>query len=495
MDRGTGDALHGAADRDVAIEKNGKREQIPSGAIADVVYDLFGDSDGRAEMLRLIGIHMTVTGEFNIVGYTEVDDLGYERDVWHVAAAGKVTRQGSTDDAKYIVNGVTLNVDPAEVIAFRVWRPDPLDPEKAISPARAVLTILGEIHRLTEHVAAQVDSRLAGAGIFLVPSEMQFPAPPPNADGSPRQANNAEDLMVLLQATMAKAIENRGDAEALVPIVITAPADAIASVKHMTFWTELDQHAIELRSEAIRRLALGMDMPPEVLTGTAESNHWNAWQADEAAIKSFRERFRERFPVEPGRCPVYRTISDAQLRGTLVNTLTDEMERQAEALPAARAEADVAGGEQLQVLARLHVVDDELDPGVGLGRPVLEAAMYGKPVVASGSGTGAGILQHELARRGQGGCIQDGKGDALLRRCRGGRDGDRAAWRLGAGRGGDRGGRGGRRDRVPDRHAAVRFLHRARRPHRRTRRRSRHRPRGRRRGGPPRQPGCPRRSG
>lgn len=30
--------------------------------------------------------------------------------------------------------------------------------------------------------------------------------------------------------------------------------------------------------------------------------------------------------------------------------------------------------------------------GVGLGRPVLEAAMYGKPVVASGSHTGAGVL-------------------------------------------------------------------------------------------------------
>jgi glycosyltransferase involved in cell wall biosynthesis len=30
--------------------------------------------------------------------------------------------------------------------------------------------------------------------------------------------------------------------------------------------------------------------------------------------------------------------------------------------------------------------------GVGLGRPVLEAATYGKPVVASGSGNGAGVL-------------------------------------------------------------------------------------------------------
>jgi len=34
---------------------------------------------------------------------------------------------------------------------------------------------------------------------------------------------------------------------------------------------------------------------------------------DGSAIRGFRQRFRERFPVEPGRCPVYRDISEAQL--------------------------------------------------------------------------------------------------------------------------------------------------------------------------------------
>jgi transcription-repair coupling factor (superfamily II helicase) len=34
---------------------------------------------------------------------------------------------------------------------------------------------------------------------------------------------------------------------------------------------------------------------------------------DQAAIRNFRQRFRESFSVEPGRCPVYRDISDAQL--------------------------------------------------------------------------------------------------------------------------------------------------------------------------------------
>jgi len=34
---------------------------------------------------------------------------------------------------------------------------------------------------------------------------------------------------------------------------------------------------------------------------------------DTEAIRGFRQRFREAFPVEPGRCPVYRDISEAQL--------------------------------------------------------------------------------------------------------------------------------------------------------------------------------------
>jgi transcription-repair coupling factor (superfamily II helicase) len=34
---------------------------------------------------------------------------------------------------------------------------------------------------------------------------------------------------------------------------------------------------------------------------------------DDPAIKAFRERFRDRFPVDPTRCPIYRMISEAQL--------------------------------------------------------------------------------------------------------------------------------------------------------------------------------------
>lgn len=295
-------------------EVNGKPQIVTEGPAFELLDMLFGNSDGRAEMLRLIGIHLTVTGECWIVGWQEQDSFGQDVDRWEVASSTALKPRG-TD--RWSLNGEDIPVEADKVFVTRLWRPDPERPQYAISPTRAVLPILSEIVKLTEHVAAQVDSRLAGAGIFLVPSEMTFPAPPEETDPKTgktvqrQTVNTAEDLMSVITEAMAAAIEDRGDPSALVPIVITAPADAIAAVKHITFWSELDAHAIDLRTEAIRRLALGMDMPPEVLQGVGESNHWSAWQADEAAIKSHTE-------------PLLKIITSALAAGYLRPLLMNE---------------------------------------------------------------------------------------------------------------------------------------------------------------------------
>jgi hypothetical protein len=290
----------------VGREVGGKHVPEQTGPAVDVLADFFGDADGRAEMLRLAGIHLAVAGEFFIVGYTDPED---EQDVWQIVAATAIKRQG--DDGPWSVNNIQIDLDPKDVFVTRIWRPDPENNELAMSPTRAVLAILGEIHRLTEHVAAQVDSRLAGAGILLMPSDMSLPTPPAVEGAEQKTANTADELMVILQTAMAASIQNRGDASALVPIVVTAPAEAIAAVQHMTFWSELDQHAIELRTEAIRRLALGMDLPPEMLLGMGAGNHWSAWQADESAIKAHSE-------------PLLKLITSSLTAGYLRSTLRDE---------------------------------------------------------------------------------------------------------------------------------------------------------------------------
>lgn len=266
-------------------------EKVEDETILEYLGALFGNADGRAEMFRLIGIHMSVTGECNIVGYPDPDEFGDGSDKWEVAASTKVTRP-ATDGEPWKVNDVTLTtVNPKDVMCVRIWRPDPLEPQLSISPTRAILRDLRQLRKLSDYVSAQIDSRLAGAGILLMPDTMTLPPAPTAAGEEPRlkSANNAEELMTILMEAMMASLQNQDDASAKVPIVVTASAEAIAAVKHMTFWSELDQHAIELRKEAIGRIALGMDVPPEVLQGASDSNHWSAWQADESAIKAHAE--------------------------------------------------------------------------------------------------------------------------------------------------------------------------------------------------------------
>jgi hypothetical protein len=96
-------------------------------------------------------------------------------------------------------------------------------------------------------------------------------------------------FMSRLHDAMAEAKKDRTLASARNPIGLQIPGEFLKDVQHLTFWTELDETAESLRKEAIGRLALGMDMPPEALTGVGESNHWSAWQIEDSLIKSHSE--------------------------------------------------------------------------------------------------------------------------------------------------------------------------------------------------------------
>jgi hypothetical protein len=255
----------------------------------DVMAALFGGEDGQSEMLRSLGVHFTVAGEAYIIGVDDEDE-----DDWYVIASTEIKRGG---DGTFSVKGLKLEIVEGSSLVMRLWRSHPRKPWKANSPTRAVLPILAELEKLTMHVAAQLDSRLAGAGLLLVPSEMSFPKLPtqssaadPDAEDSSSPANaGAQAFIDMLIEVMSTAIGDRSDASALVPIVLQVAGEYLEKVQHLKFWSELDEKAIELRNEAIRRLALGMDMPPEVLTGVADVNHWGAWQIDESSIKAHSE--------------------------------------------------------------------------------------------------------------------------------------------------------------------------------------------------------------
>lgn len=176
--------------------------------------------------------------------------------------------------------------DADNVVLIRVWRPHPNKWEKADSPTRSSLPVLRELVGLTMHISAQVDSRLAGAGILFIPA---------SADRAMRAAAGAtgEDdtspFADALMEAMIQPISDRSNASAVVPLMPVVPDESIEKFKFMSFSGPLDKEARSLRDEAIRRLALGQDCPPELLLGVAGMNHWGAWLVREDVVTTHLE--------------------------------------------------------------------------------------------------------------------------------------------------------------------------------------------------------------
>ena len=190
---------------------------------------------------------------------------------------------------------------PDNFVLIKVWRPHPRISWLPDSPCRAVLPVLRQINLLDEHVYATAQSRLAGAGLLIVPSEAEY-APiirtpetlerrPPEdleievlAEEVPGPEVIEDDFTEVLIETMTVPIGDRTSAAAVVPLVIRIPGEFADRVKHITFWSEFAQNLLPLRNNAVERLALGLDMPPEVLTGMSDTNHWNAWLINDSAV-------------------------------------------------------------------------------------------------------------------------------------------------------------------------------------------------------------------
>lgn len=271
----------------------------------DAVASLFNGPEGQREMLRLLGVNFTIAGEAWVIGEAGDDDF----DRWRVAAAVEVTGESNVD-GRLVVEGEALDPD---ALPIRMWKAHARNSMEPHSPARAVLPILNQIVKLTMVIDAQADSRLTSAGILWVPSEIEVPGLPISVnDGeTTTQLEGTQALYQRLIDIAMTAIENRDSAAAQVPIVISAPGEYLEKIQKTDFWSGFDEHVHMLRKESIARIGTGMDMPPEVLTGTSDVNHWGAWQIEEAAIKSYTE-------------PLLQVILSALTEGYLWPLLQDE---------------------------------------------------------------------------------------------------------------------------------------------------------------------------
>ena len=262
-----------------------------------VVNDIAGGPAGRAALIGKLVTHLIVPGEGWIAVISRQVD-GQPVEEWHVLSADEITRRAGAQVTLRLGDGTDHIFNPGTDVLTRVYRPHPKNSRESDSPTRAALPILNEITRTTRAIDGASKSRLAGNGLLLLPSEIsmpvtEVPAPDPDAPGLPpgppvttERSVTAQDVMAQLQQVMTTAISDQTSAAAMVPIVLKASGEHLDKVRHITFESDVTATNLDTRDRAIRRLALSLELPPELLTGVGGTNHWNAWLVDEDAINT-----------------------------------------------------------------------------------------------------------------------------------------------------------------------------------------------------------------
>lgn len=292
---------------------------------------VFGGPAKKAEALRLMGLHLFVPGESYIVAES-VENADDDR--WYVVSTSGIRRDGTESirvERPQEYGGGWYTLNPDRDILIRIWTQHPQKPDLADSSVRAALIPLREIEQLTKFEFAEIDSRLAGAGLLLLPEEVDFPSDDDDSGG-------AQGLTAVLQKAMAASLVDRSDPAALVPIIVQVAGEYIDKIKHLTFGGELTDRVNDMKEGAMARLARALDVDPEILTGKGDTNHWSAWQIEESTI---------RLHIEPLMARICDALTVGYLRAALkvmgkdvenytfwydVSALTVQPDRQGDAL-------------------------------------------------------------------------------------------------------------------------------------------------------------------
>lgn len=246
---------------------------------SQAMAELAGGVGGQAALLRQFAIHLLTPG----IGYLVGEGVpGTDRNRYQVVSAEQIRLSATARDE---VTGEPLyelqtgpnaeDFRPITGLVTAVRRPDPRRSWLPDSPVRGALPILRELVLLTQHVEATATSRLAGPGIVWMDGSLNF------------EEGWEAWIRDFVKATNAP-IKNRNAAGAYTPFPVRVPVPANKKLPdvlmHTVFATPFDEHAMELRAEAIQRLATAMDLPTRTLTGE-QTNHWGEASTQDQGVK------------------------------------------------------------------------------------------------------------------------------------------------------------------------------------------------------------------
>ena len=239
---------------------------------AELISKLRAPIGGQSELLRSFGEKVFIAGELYLIPDDTPAGLEFE-----CLSTQELIPEGDHFE-RYYGPGWSPKPLAPETRPIRVWRPDSQWGRLADSSVRSALEILEELVVLTRLVRASAISRMALAGVFLIPDELDTPDDDEDADGSQAEAKNP--LAVDILNTGAKAIDDPASAAAFMPYMLQGPSEFLKEVRHIPFQASGQEQVLQ-RTEALQRLAQGLDLPVEVILGHQATTFANAAQVSQ----------------------------------------------------------------------------------------------------------------------------------------------------------------------------------------------------------------------
>lgn len=280
-----------------AVAIPGRSEPIPlppTHVASEAVAEFAGGRAAQVGVIKSLIVYYSVPG----IGYLVATDRdGFGASSWNVYSSDVLRLKtpafgGDPSTAVYELQKAPSGgrrggweVLPDDTLVVKCWRPDEQYYWAPDSPTRAALHALDELRRIDAYVDAVLSSRLASAGLLLLPQGAQFPTAGNTGTDQPA---GVHPFITEVLDVMVRAVQNPGTAAQLVPIPIEIPPDAGDVIKHITFDTILSEQVIALRDSALNNFAIAFDLPQEATISDnrgGSTSHWGRWEISEQAVK------------------------------------------------------------------------------------------------------------------------------------------------------------------------------------------------------------------
>jgi hypothetical protein len=274
------------------LDENGERQETEDPAARELLDRIQDPNGGRTNLLGAYGRLRFLVGESYLVCSFD-EDLGEK---WEMLSFREIRPNGDgtfTRTAGPSLGTTVLKPTPDDgsepgpgtATVYRLWRPSPVWSQLADSPMLAALDDCEEILLAAASLRSRMRSRLAGNGMLVMANGIS---------PSPLEVVGDEDMLAdpfaqeFTEHITAPMIDE-GSASAAVPLIVRVDDTLVENGFKWISFRDTDEEYREtgIRTEAIRRLGISLDMPLESMLGLSDSSHWVAWQVDEQSFKVY----------------------------------------------------------------------------------------------------------------------------------------------------------------------------------------------------------------